>query len=69
MDISVPFNNAKYGYQIEWNKKVFKNLTENIEVNAVEVPQSFVVMCDVDGGEPIDIGKFYFYAPYTLPTP
>ena len=47
----------------------FKNITENIEVNAVEVPQSFVVMYDVDGGEPIDNGKFYFDAPYTLPTP
>ncbi|MBP5466928.1 MAG: InlB B-repeat-containing protein [Clostridia bacterium] len=68
-DVPVPFDNAKHGYKTEWDRRVFKNITENITVNAVEVPESFVVMYDVDGGEPIENGKFVFDAPYTLPTP
>lgn len=69
LNIPVPVDNARYGYKIEWDVKVFKNLTEDLEVHAVEVAKTFVVMFDVDGGEEIANGTFTYDAPYELPTP
>ena len=68
-DIPVPVNNAKYGYEIKWDRTNFKNLTEDTVVNAVEVAKKFVLMFESNGGEAIDAITYTYDAPYELPVP
>ncbi len=68
-DVPLPVDNAKYGYTIKWDRTTFKNVTENLVVNAIEVPKTFIVMFDANGGEDVENGKYSYEQPYTLPIP
>ena len=68
-DVPLPVDNARYGYTVKWDRTVFKNVTENLVVNAIEVPKTFIVMFDSNGGEAIENGKYAYEQPYTLPVP
>lgn len=68
-DVPSPVQNAKRGYEIKWDKSDFKNITENVEVHAVEVAASFAEILDYGHDNLTESVKFTFDAQYELPTP
>lgn len=75
-EIPKPVKINKYGYEVKWDKSNFRNITEDMVVNAVVVPKKYVVTFDPAGGQLLDDdGKtiefieFTFDAPYSLPVP
>ena len=67
--VPTPVNNAREGYKIEWDRKVFNKITEDITVNAVEVPLTFSVRFDSNGGDPVADETYEYGQEYKLPTP
>ena len=46
----IPTPNAKTGYTVVWDVTSFTSVTEDMEVNAVEKPNTYTVTYDANGG-------------------
>ncbi len=66
----VPAVATKIGYDCVWDRTDFTNITENITVNAIETPKTYVITFDADGGSlSVTEQTVTFNGAYTLPTP